>query len=211
MHMVARKNAQLTLLLKAILDRTIMLVSIGITIFTLKNHNVVGNGRRRKFSIMDRIPAQIQNMSDLVRVSDEDCKNKLRIDRNSFYRLCDLLQNNSGLKPSKYISVYEKVVMFLSILAHHSNNRCVKFQFKRSGQTVSKQFHDVLHSVLKIYYLLLVKPQPGCLGALYGTYIDVHIPTIDKGRYRNRKGLISVNVLGDRKDQPQIRAYCVMQ
>ncbi|KAL8500762.1 hypothetical protein ACS0TY_020373 [Phlomoides rotata] len=137
MRMVARKNAQLTLLLKALLDRTIMLVSIGIAILNLTKHDVAGNGRRRKFSIMDRIPAQLQNMSYLVELSDEDCKNQLRMDRNCFYRLCDLLQNNGGLKPSKYISVYEKMAMFLSILAHHSKNRCVKFQFKRSGQTVS--------------------------------------------------------------------------
>ncbi|KAL8548438.1 hypothetical protein ACS0TY_007660 [Phlomoides rotata] len=144
MRMVARKNAQLTLLLKAMLDRTIMLVSIGVAILNLKNHDGARNGRRRKFSIMDRIPAQQQNMSYLVELSDEDCKNQLRMDRNCFYRLCDLLQNNGGLKPSKYISVYEK----------------------------------------------------GCLGALDGTYIDVHVPTIDKGRYRNRKGQVSVNVLG---------------
>ncbi|KAL8511677.1 hypothetical protein ACS0TY_018192 [Phlomoides rotata] len=37
---------------------------------------------------------------------------------------------------------------------------------------------------------------PGCLGALDGTFVDVHVPTTDKGRYRNRKGQISVNVLG---------------
>ncbi|KAL8473269.1 hypothetical protein ACS0TY_030195 [Phlomoides rotata] len=78
----------------------------------------------------------------------------------SFYRLCHLLQHIGGLKSSKYINVYEKVAMFLSILAHHSKNRCVKFQFKRSGQTVSKQFHSVLRSVLKLHYLLLVKPHP---------------------------------------------------
>ncbi|CAA0819957.1 Unknown protein, partial [Striga hermonthica] len=36
----------------------------------------------------------------------------------------------------------------------------------------------------------------GCLGALDGTYIDVRVPSIDKPRYRNRKGSISVNVLG---------------
>ncbi|KAL8458323.1 hypothetical protein ACS0TY_035994 [Phlomoides rotata] len=99
-------------------------------------------------------------MADLVQVSDEDCRNKLRMDRSCFYRLCHLLQDVGGLKSSKYINVYEKVAMFLSILAHHSKNRCVKFQFKRSGQTVSKQFHSVLRSVLKLHYLLLVKPTP---------------------------------------------------
>ncbi|KAL8476290.1 hypothetical protein ACS0TY_028820 [Phlomoides rotata] len=40
-------------------------------------------------------------------------------------------------------------------------------------------------------------PFPGCLGALDGTYIDVHVPSVDKGRYRNRKGHCSVNVLGN--------------
>ncbi|KAL8465197.1 hypothetical protein ACS0TY_034627 [Phlomoides rotata] len=36
----------------------------------------------------------------------------------------------------------------------------------------------------------------GCLGALDGTYIDLHIPSCDKPRFRTRKGHISTNVLG---------------
>ncbi|CAA0830734.1 Unknown protein, partial [Striga hermonthica] len=36
----------------------------------------------------------------------------------------------------------------------------------------------------------------GCLGALDGTYINVRVPSKDRGRYRNRKGQVSVNVLG---------------
>ncbi|KAL8531037.1 hypothetical protein ACS0TY_007884 [Phlomoides rotata] len=81
---------------------------------------------------------------------------------------------------------------------------------KRSSQTVSTHFHAVLQCVLKFHNLFFVKPQSvaddcsdphwgkfkGCLGALDGTYIDVHVPTTDKGRYRNRKGTISINVLG---------------
>ncbi|KAL8515213.1 hypothetical protein ACS0TY_014068 [Phlomoides rotata] len=153
MRMVSRKNTELILYLKAILERTILMISIGITILTLEKEKRRYNGHRRKFSITDRIPAQIQNMADLVQVSDEDCRNKFRMDRSCFYRLCHLLQDVGGLKSSKYINVYDKVAMFLSILTHHSKNRCVKFQFKRSGQTVSKQFH-LLH------YLLLVKPTP---------------------------------------------------
>ncbi|KAL8503755.1 hypothetical protein ACS0TY_022465 [Phlomoides rotata] len=45
-----------------------------------------------------------------------------------------------GLRSSRNITVSEKVAMFLCILAHHTKNHCVKFQFKRSGQTVSKHF-----------------------------------------------------------------------
>ncbi|KAL8539971.1 hypothetical protein ACS0TY_001539 [Phlomoides rotata] len=51
-------------------------------------------------------------MADLLDVSDDDCRNKLRMDR------------------------------------------------KRSGQTVSQEFHSVLRSVLKLHFVLLVKPLP---------------------------------------------------
>ncbi|XP_012834522.1 PREDICTED: uncharacterized protein LOC105955352 [Erythranthe guttata] len=36
----------------------------------------------------------------------------------------------------------------------------------------------------------------GCLGALDGTYVKVRVAQEDKARYRNRKGDISVNVVG---------------
>ncbi|KAL8547944.1 hypothetical protein ACS0TY_007300 [Phlomoides rotata] len=67
-----------------------------------------------------------------------------------------------------------------------------------------------LQSSSGLHNLFLVTPQPipddstdhrwgkfkGCLGALDGTHVDVHVPAIENGRYRNRKGHISVNVLG---------------
>ncbi|KAL8540885.1 hypothetical protein ACS0TY_002215 [Phlomoides rotata] len=158
MRLETRKKAQLILLLKAILERTIVIVLFGISILRLTNQKIIANGHPRKYTIIDRIPSQIQNMADLLHVNDEDCRNKLQMDRTSFYRLCSILQHVGGLKPSKYVNVFEKVAMFLIILAHHSKNRCVKFQFKRSGQTVSKIFHSVLRSVLKLHNLLLVKP-----------------------------------------------------
>lgn len=34
------------------------------------------------------------------------------------------------------------------------------------------------------------------MGALDGTYINVRVPQADRDRYRNRKGQVSVNVLG---------------
>ncbi|KAL8459959.1 hypothetical protein ACS0TY_031747 [Phlomoides rotata] len=91
MRLVTRKNTQLILLLKAI-----VVVSFGISILSLENKKLHGNGHRKKYTIMDRIPLQVRNMADLLEVSDEDCRNKLRMDRNSFYRFCDILQNIGG-------------------------------------------------------------------------------------------------------------------
>ncbi|KAL8464622.1 hypothetical protein ACS0TY_034211 [Phlomoides rotata] len=86
----------------------------------------------------------------------------------------------------------------------------VKFDYQRSGQTVSHYLHVVLKAVLGMHTLFLVKPTPvpddstdprwkwfkGCLGALDWTYIDLHVPACDKSRFRTRKGHISINVLG---------------
>ncbi|KAL8520922.1 hypothetical protein ACS0TY_011466 [Phlomoides rotata] len=62
------------------------------------------------------------------------------MDRAAFHKLCFILQSVCGLKCSRRVSVSEKVAMFLSILAHHMKNRCVKFAFKRfKGFAVSRK------------------------------------------------------------------------
>ncbi|KAL8513617.1 hypothetical protein ACS0TY_012918 [Phlomoides rotata] len=157
----------------------------------------------------DRIPHQIQHMSELVEMSDVDCFDNLRMYRSSFNRLCYLLRHMGGLVDGRYVNVGEQEALFLSVLSHHSKVRVVKFSFKRSGHTIHTYFHNVLRAILKLHGSLLAKPSPvtndytypswkqfkGCLGALDGTLIDVHVPEIDKARYHTRKGTISVNVL----------------
>ncbi|KAL8543844.1 hypothetical protein ACS0TY_004412 [Phlomoides rotata] len=159
------------------------------------------------YGMLSRIPDQVLHMSRLFLDSDVDCISNLRMDRNSFGRLCFLMQELGGLVDRRYISVEEQVSMFLSILAHHKKNRVIKFDFRRSGQTVSHYVHIVLRAVLSLHTLFLVKPTPvtddsmdsrwkwfkGCLGALDGTYINLHVPSCDKPRFRTRKGRISTN------------------
>ncbi|KAL8462107.1 hypothetical protein ACS0TY_033260 [Phlomoides rotata] len=138
----------LTIRMNALMHRTIVVVIFGIIIMVLKNRQSRRTSPRRRYSVLDRIPAQIGYMHDLVEVNDEDCRNNLRMDRSTFHKLCYLLQSLGGLTSSRNITVAEKVAM------------CVKFQFKHSGQTVSKHFHAVLHCVLRLHHLFLVKPTP---------------------------------------------------
>ncbi|KAL8503081.1 hypothetical protein ACS0TY_021994 [Phlomoides rotata] len=88
------------------------------------------------------------------------CHGRWRGSGNFFHKLCFILQSVCGLKCSRRVSVPKKVAIFLSILAHHTKNRCVKFTFKRSGQTISKHFHALLNSALRMHAMFLVKPQP---------------------------------------------------
>lgn len=50
-----------------------------------------------------------------------------------------------------------------------------------------------LYKLTKSFLFFIFK---NCLGALDGTHIDVHVPEIDKPRYRTRKGRVATNVLG---------------
>ncbi|XP_028052513.1 protein ALP1-like [Camellia sinensis] len=115
-----------------------------------------------------------------------------------------------GLSDSKYVVLEEQLAMFLNVLAHHTKNYKIKFNFMRSGQIVSKHFNNVLKDALHLYGLLLKKAEPitanctndrwscfqNCLGALDGTYVKVLALAIDKLRYRMRKREIATNVLG---------------
>ncbi|CAL5351485.1 unnamed protein product [Camellia sinensis] len=152
---------------------------------------------------------QIDHLNRLVNDSDINCHDQLRMNKRTFMLLCGLVRS-VGLSYSKYVVLEKQVVMFLNVLAHHTKNRKIKFNFMRSGQTISKHFNNVLKAVLHLHGLLLKKPETitanckddrwscfqNCLGALDGTYVKVLAPAIDKPRYRTRKGEIATNVLG---------------
>ncbi|KAG8483404.1 hypothetical protein CXB51_022245 [Gossypium anomalum] len=114
------------------------------------------------------------------------------------------------LKSSRNMLVDEQVAMFLHIISHHLKNRVIKNHFNKSGETVSRSFHNVLNAVIRLQDVLFKKAEPitdnstdlrwkwfkNCLGTLDGTYIKIRVPTIDKPRYRTRKGDIATNMLG---------------
>ncbi|KAL8458306.1 hypothetical protein ACS0TY_035976 [Phlomoides rotata] len=112
------------------------------------------------YGMLSRMPDQIVHMNMIFLVSDADCNSNLRMDRNSFDRLYFLLRELGGLVDHRYVSVEEQVSIFLSILAHHKKNKVVKFDYQRSGQTVSHYVHTVLKAVLGMHTLFLVQPTP---------------------------------------------------
>ncbi|XP_057797535.1 protein ANTAGONIST OF LIKE HETEROCHROMATIN PROTEIN 1-like [Salvia miltiorrhiza] len=179
-------------------------------IFRMRSKKRKRSHQIESYNILQRIPDQVKHLNMMTMVSDIDCVLNLRMDRNAFGRLCNLMRQLGSLKDGKFVTVEEQLAMFLSVLAHHKKNRVVRFDFWRSGQTISRYIHTVLKAILKLHVLLLVKPDPvsgdnndprwkwfkGCLGALDGTYINVKVPNCDKARYRTRKGQISTNTLG---------------
>ncbi|XP_012844715.1 PREDICTED: uncharacterized protein LOC105964755 [Erythranthe guttata] len=203
-------EGEVIIVLDQILDiklRLLLFLRIYMSVGRRRLTNTPNNGRT--YSLIAKIPKQQEILHDLVGIDDVTCRDNLRMNMDTFKRLCYLLEHRGGLLATKNVQIPEQVAMFLSILAHHTKNVVIRSSFKRSGFTVSKHFNRLLAALLKLHSILLVTPQPvsddsdnqrwkflkGCLGALDGTYINVRVSRADKPRYRNRKGDIAVNVL----------------
>lgn len=140
-----------------------LLMSIVVVVWQLLRNGLRKRKRDKeqaKYRIITRIPGQVYHLRRMVKVNDVDCMLNLRMDRNTFGRLCSILRQLGGLSDGKYVTVEEQVAIFVSILAHHKKNRVVGFNFKRSGQTISAYVHLVLRAIMKLHDLFLVKPTP---------------------------------------------------
>ncbi|KAI7991829.1 hypothetical protein LOK49_LG12G00174 [Camellia lanceoleosa] len=132
----------------------------------------------------NRLQEQMDHINRLVRESDITHIEQLCMDRHSFMTLCNMIHTIGGLRPSKHVTLDEKIV--------------------------SRYVNDVLKAMLHLQANILSTPNPiieaktdprwncfqNCLGALDGTYIRVRVSVIHQARYRTRKGDIATNVLG---------------
>lgn len=68
----------------------------------------------------------------------------LRMERNTFLRLCAILNEKYGLLSSQTVTVEEQVATFLMVMGLKNGNRQLQEWFQRSGYTISRNFHNVL-------------------------------------------------------------------
>nr|GEV05611.1 NAC domain-containing protein 78-like [Tanacetum cinerariifolium] len=95
--------------------------------------------------------------------------NAFRMHSNMFLKLCGELESNYGLKASDRMTVVEKLGIFVYTLALGVSNRDVSERFQRSGETISRAFHEALEAITarsKGKYYLVDKGYPGKRGYL---------------------------------------------
>ncbi|KAL2327026.1 hypothetical protein Fmac_020453 [Flemingia macrophylla] len=147
-------------------------------------------------------------LNRLYRGAEKDCIEQLRLCKSVFFKLCNILQEKWGLVRTKNVPITEAVAMFLHMLAHNLKYRVVHFSYCRSKETISRQFNNVLKTVMKVskdylkLHAYLEDPNENkwrwferCIGALDSRHIPVTVSPEDRSRYRNRKGDVSTNVL----------------
>ena len=75
------------------------------------------------------------------------CVNAFRMQPDVFMKLCTELESKYGLKSSDRMSTIEKLGVFIYTLALGVSNRDVGERFQRSGETISRAFHEVLEAI----------------------------------------------------------------
>ena len=77
--------------------------------------------------------------------------NIIRMTPKVFLELCTMLERESGLQTTRWASVEEQVAKTLYILlTHGAKNREVNFWFRRSSETISRHFHNVLAAIIEL-------------------------------------------------------------
>ncbi|KAK5832877.1 hypothetical protein PVK06_016684 [Gossypium arboreum] len=130
----------------------------------------------------------------------------------AFFNLCDILSRNNLLPSTKSVNIGEQVVIFLHIIGHNVRFRVIGSRYYRSTETIHRYFRVVLRAILKLYKIVIRLPNKStlskiknnprfypyfkdCIEELDGTHVRASVPLNIQGRFCNRKGGTTQNVL----------------
>ncbi|XP_027358471.1 uncharacterized protein LOC113867380 isoform X3 [Abrus precatorius] len=157
-------------------------------------------------------PRRCEFMTEVLNGHDDFCREMLRMDKHVFHKLCDILRQRAMLRDTAGVMIEEQLAIFLNITGHNERNRVIQERFQHSGETISRHFNNVLKAIKSLSRELLQPPQlttppeilnsarfypyfKDCIGVIDGMHIPAHVPAKDQSRFRNKKGILSQNVL----------------
>ncbi|GAV71724.1 LOW QUALITY PROTEIN: DDE_4 domain-containing protein, partial [Cephalotus follicularis] len=153
---------------------------------------------------------------ELLRGSDRQCIELMRMSREAYVRLCTHFRYKLWLHDSRHVSVEEKMLIFLTIIGHNERYVVINRRFQHSSQTIHKYFHEVLAAMMTFaremivpstfdpnpdnpgahkslrwifkvfYFLILYIYIYGAVGALDGTLVHAIISSSQQTVYRGR-------------------------
>lgn len=82
----------------------------------------------------------------------------LRMRRAPFFRLCNLLRGKDLLRDTIHSSVEEQLAMFLHVVGHNQRFRVIHQSWRRSVETVSRHFKEVLYAIGELRHEIIKAP-----------------------------------------------------
>jgi hypothetical protein len=98
------------------------------------------------------------NLRFIYHNNDHRCVELLRMRRAPFFQFCDLFRNRGLLRDSINSNIEEQVAMFLLVVGHNQRFRVLKPIFRRSLETISRYFQEVLYAVDELRNEMIVPP-----------------------------------------------------
>ena len=145
--------------------------------------------------------------------SETKFRQQFRMTKQQFRLLTGWFRRNTDLEESRHLLLEQKILVFLWICAFNETQRQAANFFGISQSTVSAIFHEVLGGMQKLHrtYVRLpddqyispevefgdkkVRAFAGCIGAVDGTLLKMHVRIDDQQRWRSgRKGILAQNV-----------------
>jgi hypothetical protein len=106
----------------------------------------------------ERDQERIANLRFIYHSDDTNGVDLLRMKRAPFFQLCDLFRTRGLLRDSIQSNVEEQVAMFLHVVGHNQRFRVIKLTFRRSIETISRYFQEVLYAVGELRAKMILPP-----------------------------------------------------
>ncbi|XP_072146428.1 protein ALP1-like [Setaria viridis] len=152
------------------------------------------------------------NLNYIYQADDTRCVDLLRMKRAPFFQLCDLLRTRELLKDTMHCNVEEQVAIFLHVVGHNQRFRVINLSFRRSFETISRHFQEVLYAVGELRQEMIQLPSTvvhpkivgshrwnpyfkDCIGAIDGTHVLARVPRSIRAAFLGRKHTTTQNVL----------------
>lgn len=124
-----------------------------------------------KILAVSRVPGQISAFNsqywvvELLVGHDDVFFDILWMTKDCFLSLCHLLAKQ-GLQETMSISVQEQVMLFLTVVGHCDSNRRSAYEWRHSGETISRHFNNVCSHIVRLTSTLIGPPDFGALSPI---------------------------------------------
>ncbi|KAL5552247.1 hypothetical protein UlMin_002423 [Ulmus minor] len=166
----------------------------------------------RKIRRQSRVPKHVssfsghEKMCELITGHEGLLLEHIRMNRDCFHRLVTLFTVQNRLQETHTLIVQKQLMMFLTMVAHGDSNRRTSYEWKHSGETVSRYIDTISSHLVQLASRFIVPPDfdavstviadnrrffpyfQGCVGAIDGTHIPCVVDADVAAAYRNRKG-----------------------
>jgi hypothetical protein len=100
--------------------------------------------------MLERDKERIVNLNYIYNKNDVEVIQMLRMRRAPFYELVKRFRERGLLQDSIHTGVEEQVAMFLHVVGHNQSFRVMHNTFRRSIETISRCFNQVLYAIGKL-------------------------------------------------------------